>query len=81
METLEDLRPISNLPISDKIQEPVISDMIIIDMKNKLDPTQFGNQKNTSIPHYLIKIMHRIVSSVDRNAKGEINAILALFID
>ena len=81
VETLEDLRPISNLPICDKVQEAVISDMIITDMKNKLDPTQFGNQKNTSIQHYLIKMMHRIVSSVDRNSKGEINAILALFID
>ena len=81
VEFIKQLRPISNLPICDKIQEHFISEMIISDMKNKLDPSQYGNQKNTSIQHYLVKLMHRIVSNVDRNAKGEVNAVLATFID
>ena len=58
VETLEQIRPISNLPICDKIQEAVISEMIISDMKAKLDPTQYGNQSKTSIQHYLIKMVH-----------------------
>ena len=40
VESLEQLRPISNLPICNKIQESIISDMIISDMKAKMDPTQ-----------------------------------------
>ena len=37
-ETLEQLRPISNLPICDKIFERVISEMVIEDMKKNIDP-------------------------------------------
>ena len=80
-EHLDQIRPISNLPICDKIQEAVISDLIISDMKDKLDPCQYGNQKKTSIEHYLVKMMHQIVTSVDRNSKGEVNAVIALFVD
>ena len=81
VETLDQIRPISNLPICNKIQEFVISDMIISDMKSTIDPTQYGNQHKTSIQHYLVNLMNRIVTSVDKNSKGEINAVLALFID
>ena len=81
VELLEQLRPISNLPICDKIQEAVISDMVVFDMKSNLDPTQFGNQKHLSIQHYLIRLMDRIVTNVDKNSKGEVNAVLALFVD
>ena len=81
VETLDQLRPIPNLPTCDKIQEAIISEMVISDMKSKLDPTQFGNQRHASIQHYLLKMMHRIVTSVDKHSKGEINAIIALFID
>ena len=81
VERLDQLRPISNLPICDKIQEAVISDMVVSDMKKHLDPSQYGNQKRTSIQHYLVNMMHRIVTSVDRNSKGETNAVLAMFVD
>ena len=81
VETLEQLRPISNLPICNKIQEAIISDLIISDMKTKMDPTQYGNQRQTSIQHYLIKMMNRIVTSVDNNSRGEVNAVLATFVD
>ena len=76
IEHLDQIRPISNLPISDKIQEAVISNM-----KDKLDPFQYGNQKKTSIEHYLVKMMHQIVTSMDRNFKEEVNAVIALFVD
>ena len=78
---MQQLRPISNLPICDKIQEKVVSEMVISDMKDHLDPSQYGNQKNTSIQHYLVRLMHRIVTNLDRNCKGEINAVLATFVD
>ena len=80
-EHLDQLRPISNLPIIDKIQEAVILDLIISDMKGKLDPSQYGNQRKTSIQHYLLKMMHRIVTNVDNNSRGEVNAVIATFVD
>ena len=81
VEHLDQLRPISNLPICDKIQEAVISDLVDSDMREHLDPSQYGNQKKTSIQHYLVNMMHMIVTSVYRNSKGDINAVLAMFVD
>ena len=50
-------------------------------MKASLDPTQYSNQQKTSIQHYLVKLLNQIVTNVDRNSKGEVNAVLALFVD
>ena len=55
--------------------------MVIDDMKAKLDPSQYGNQKHTSIQHYLVRLLHRVLTNVDRNSKGEINAVLCMFVD
>ena len=55
--------------------------MVISDMKTKLDPSQYGNQRRTSIQHYLVKMMDKIVTNLDRNSKGEIKAVLVLFVD
>ena len=35
----------------------------------------------TGLEHYLVRLMHRIVSNVDNNSQGEVNAVLATFID
>ena len=59
----------------------VMGILVILDMKTKLDPSQYGNQRKTSIQHYLVKMMDRIVTSVDRNSKGDVNADLAMFVD
>ena len=50
-------------------------------MKSKLDPSQFGNQKKKSVQHYLVRMIHRILTNLDNNMKGEVNAVLALFVD
>ena len=75
LKTMKDLRPISNLMCFNKIAEALISEIIISDMKPKMDKTQFGNQKYTSIQHYLIKFIHQIQSSLDNNSKGDIMKI------
>jgi hypothetical protein len=62
-----------------KIQERAIADMVISDMERNLDPSQYGNRKNTSIQHYLVKLIHRILAAVDKNSKKEINAVLCSF--
>ena len=80
-ETRELLRPIANLFNFNKIFEKVVAEMVIADMKDKLDPSQYGNQKHISIQHYLVRLIHRVLTSVDRNTKGEVKAVLCMFID
>ena len=80
-ETLEMLRPISNLCNMNKIMEKIISELVVDDMKQNLDPSQYGNRRHLSIQHYLVRLLHRILTSVDKNSKGEVNAVLCMFID
>ena len=77
-ESMEFLRPISNLCNLNKIMEKMISELVISDMSTKLDPSQYGNQKHTSIQHYLVRLLNQILSNVDRNSKGEVNAVLCM---
>ena len=53
----------------DHILESIIPDLVISDMKEKIDPTQYVNQQKTSIYHYLLKMINRIVTSMDKNFK------------
>ena len=55
--------------------------MFISDMRKSLDPSQYGNQKHLRIQNYLVRLLHRIVSNIDKNCKGEINVTLCMFID
>ena len=50
-------------------------------MMEKWDPSQFGNDKGTSIQHYLIKMIHRILTVLDNNSRRETFAIIANLID
>ena len=75
------LRNISGLLNYDKIYEKLLSQLMISDMEAKLDPAQFGNQKGKSIQHYLIQMLHRILSVLDNNSKGDIFAVVANMVD
>jgi hypothetical protein len=55
--------------------------MMVEDMVHKMDPSQFGNLKNTSIQHYLVSLLHRISSALDGNSKGNIFAACITFYD
>jgi hypothetical protein len=50
-------------------------------MEAKLDPAQYGNQRGTSIQHYIVKMIHRILGALDNNSKGDTFAVLATLID
>ena len=50
-------------------------------MEAKLDPSQFGNQCGISIQHYLIQMVHKILSALDNNIKGDVFAVIANLID
>ena len=62
---IEDLRNISGLMNLNKIIEKVLCKLIISDMRSKLDPAQFANQKGLSVQHYLIKMLDRVLSALD----------------
>ena len=46
-----------------------------------LDPSKYGNRRQASIQHYLVKLLHRILAAVDNNSRGEINAVFCSFVD
>ena len=75
---LKNLRSIRGLMSFNKIQEKLISELIISDMKEKMDPSQCGNENGLSIQHYLVKIINKILTDTD--TKG-MTAVLASFVD
>ena len=78
---IEDLRNISGLLTLNKIAEKCIARLIISDMKEKLDPKQYANQKGIGIQHYLVSMINRILTALDGNSKGEVKAVIATLID
>ena len=80
-ENVEQLRNISGLVNLDKVSEKIIAKLIISDMREKLDPSQFANQKGWSIQHYLMKMLYRIPKALNNNSKGESCAVLATMVD
>jgi hypothetical protein len=76
-----DLRNISGLLNFDKIAEKLLSDLMISDMQSKMDPAQYGNQQGLSIQHYLIQMLHRILTVLDNNKRRETFAVIANLID
>ena len=81
VETVGQLRNISGLLTADKNFEELLSEIIISDMKDSADSAQFGNEKETSIQHYLIKMLHRIQSALDNNSRRQIFAVIANMLD
>ena len=69
--TVEDLRNISGLLNLDKIAEKIISKMMVSDMKENIDPSQYANQKGKSIQHYLVSMIDRILGALDKNSKRD----------
>ena len=57
---IEELRNISGLLNLDKIAEKLIAKLMISDMKENIDPSQYANQKGLSIQHYLVKFIDRV---------------------
>ena len=80
-EKVEQMRNISGLLNFDKLMEKMISEVLIQDMKTNSDVSQYGNQTGTSIQHYLIKMLHRVVAALDKNSRKEAFAVIANMID
>ena len=80
-ENVTQLRNISGLLNFDKIFEKLIAKLMIMDMEEQMDPAQYGNQRGISIQHYLIKMVHRILTALDNNSRRETFAVIASLID
>ena len=80
-ERVDQMRNISGLLNFDKVMEKLIAEVMIADMKPGADPSQYGNERGTSIQHYLIKLVHRILTALDTNSRRETFAVVANLID
>ena len=81
IKSIDDLRNISGLTNLNKIFEKLIIGLIVKDMKDRIDPSQYANHKGLSIQHYLVKFLDRILSSLDGGNKQENRAVIATLVD
>ena len=77
----DDLRQISGTKNLSKIYEALLADYILKDMSPYIDPSPFGNEKGLSIQHYLVKLVHQILSILDTNNDNEKYAVIAQLVD
>ena len=59
----------------------MIAEMMVSDMKEKMDISQYGNSKSVSVQHYLVKMIHKILIQLDNNSGGDTFAVVAALID
>ena len=59
------LRKISGLLNFSKITDKILAQFIADDIESERDKAQYGNQKQISIQHYLVNMLHKILTSVD----------------
>ena len=79
--TVDDLRKISGLKNFSKIAEKVLGTLLISDMAETRDPSQYGNEKGVSVNHYLIRMINEILTAVDKNSVSEKFAVWCSLID
>ena len=78
---MSDLWQISGLKNFAKIYESFLAKYLISDLQPYKDPSQYGNEKGLSIVHYLVKMIHTILTAVDNNTKQEAKAVIIQLID
>ena len=80
-EHIKQLRKISGLKNFAKICDSFLAEFITSDMLPNNDPSQYGNQKGLSTQHYLVRMIHQILTATDRNSKNEAKAVIIQMID
>ena len=78
---IEMLRNISILKNFNKVAETLLSKVMVGDMKEQMDKSQYGNCKGVSVQHYLMKMLDKILSKLDNNGRGDTFAVIASMID
>ena len=74
----DDLRIISLTPMHSKIYEKIVMEWLLKYLEDKIDPYQYGGQKENSVAHYLIDFINFV--SYNQDIK-KIHAVLAVTID
>ena len=77
----DELRNISGLLTFNKVAEQMVAELMISDMMEKLDPSQYANQEGLSLQHYLIKMIDTVLSDTDNSSEGEATAVIATLYD
>ena len=72
---------ISGLLNFSKIIDNILAEYIADDMQYKRDKSQYGNQKKISIQHYLVNMLHKILTSLDENTSNKSIAVLLKMVD
>ena len=62
---MSDLRPLSLTPDLGKILEGFVAQLILNDIRDNIDPHQYGNLKGSSTTHCIIKILNSILKGLD----------------
>ena len=81
VKAVSNLRKILGLLNFNKIGGKIIAEWMVQDMKSNMDISQYGNEKGTSIQHYLVNMVHQILKALDNNSKGDTYAVLATLVD
>ena len=81
-EKMEHLRKISGLLNFSKITDSLLTEFLVADMAPKGDVAQYGNEEGLSVQHYLIKMLHEILTKLDNNNnQSDSFAVLMSMID
>ena len=80
-ERLKDWRKISGLLNFSKITDKALAEYIADDMQYMRDQSQYGNQKKISIQHYLVNMLHKILTGLDENSVKKSIAVLLQMVD
>ena len=63
---VDKLRPVSLTDCFAKIGEGFVTNWVLKDIQDKIDPQQFGNMKGISTSHYLVSLLHSLHQGADR---------------
>ena len=80
-EHIQQLRKISGLKNFAKICDSFLAEFITADMLPNRDPGQYGNQQGLSTTHYLVRMLHTILTATDKNSKLQAKAVIIQMID
>ena len=80
-ESMKNLRPISGLMNFAKVFDRILAEYMTEDMSSNPDLQQYGNQKGLSVNHYLVNLLHKVLTGVDKNSVNNKNAAIITMLD
>ena len=80
-EKVKDLRRISGLMNFAKVTDKILAEYIIEDMEKTRDKAQYGNLKRVSIQHYIIKMLNKVLTSLEGEKNSKPFAVILEMID